>query len=791
MSSMRVCRFVLASVVIVCSDAVAADQAIKTIPVGHEPAFSVSSPDGAHVYVGNRWSADISVIDTQSDTVVATIPLQHNPGTLNAIHLSIAPDGTLIYAVDENIDAAGTVNVISTATSSVVATIVAGARPTDIVVRPDGAEVYVVNQNECFITAITTADRSVASVPVSDYPVHVAFSPDSRRAYVTRYGSAAAGGVTVLDTTSHAIVASIDDGGLDDFVFVSPDGAKLYVTYDNPSQDGRVVLRIIAADTTNDIYTVASDLVGPAASAWLALSADAQKAYLVSSVSPAAQIVDGAHNSIAGALQLPAASTYPVWSAADNHVYVPHTQMNAVSVIDAAVDAIVATYQTGNQPYYVTLAAGKKYVTNLVDGTVTVIGPKPNHPPVANVQTVSTSQTGSATIALTATDADLDPLSFSVTVQPMHGMLSGIAPNLTYTPALNYGGNDQFTFTANDGIADSNAAVVSIAVPFTTSTRVASSVNPATFGQAVTLTATVTSNGVVPTGTVQFFDGAVALGTSAVNAGTAVLTTSSVSAGARSITAAFTSATIGYAGSTSPALTQTISQATGTATLTVSALTPVYSDMETFHASFTPAVAGEPAPATVIFKIGSQEMGAATPTLVSGVYQYTLTAQMVEPYTTPPTRNMKPDFHVVGAFFTDPNFTVTNPTKAITIQAENARVAYTGPTAVSLGGASSGPVALTVTVKDITAVAGDPAWDPYPGDVRNAQVSFVDRSTNTILGTVSPTLSGSDPKVGTASFSWNVNLGTATSRSYTIGFIVGYYYRRNSTADNVVIVVSK
>src|SRR5207248_651102 len=40
--------------------------------------------------------------------------------------------------------------------------------------------------------------------------------------------------------------------------------------------------------------------------------------------------------------------------------------------------------------------------------------------------------------------------------------LSGTAPALTYTPAANYNGSDSFTFKANDGDLDSNAAAVSI-----------------------------------------------------------------------------------------------------------------------------------------------------------------------------------------------------------------------------------------------------------------------------------------------------------------------------------------
>ena len=43
-------------------------------------------------------------------------------------------------------------------------------------------------------------------------------------------------------------------------------------------------------------------------------------------------------------------------------------------------------------------------------------------------------------------------------------LLSGTAPNLTYTPATNFVGADAFTFKANDGTVDSNNATVSITV---------------------------------------------------------------------------------------------------------------------------------------------------------------------------------------------------------------------------------------------------------------------------------------------------------------------------------------
>jgi glucuronoarabinoxylan endo-1,4-beta-xylanase len=107
----------------------------------------------------------------------------------------------------------------------------------------------------------------------------------------------------------------------------------------------------------------------------------------------------------------------------------------------------------------------------------------------------------------------------------------------------------------------------------TTTVSLASGVNPSTYGSAVTFTATVWTNGVAVGGisgqTVAFYDGAVQLGTGTVNgSGQAAYATSAtqLSAATHSIAAVYGGGG-GYAGSTnSPALSQTVSQATLTYT---------------------------------------------------------------------------------------------------------------------------------------------------------------------------------------------------------------------------------
>ncbi|PYQ92457.1 MAG: hypothetical protein DMG02_01355 [Acidobacteria bacterium] len=116
-----------------------------------------------------------------------------------------------------------------------------------------------------------------------------------------------------------------------------------------------------------------------------------------------------------------------------------------------------------------------------------------NDPPVANAQSVTTNQDTAKAISLTATDVDGDPLSYAVVAAPTHGTLSGVAPNLTYTPAAGYFGPDSFTFKANDGTVDSAAATVSLTVVHVNHAPVAAAQTVTTTedtARAVVLTAT-------------------------------------------------------------------------------------------------------------------------------------------------------------------------------------------------------------------------------------------------------------------------------------------------------------
>lgn len=105
-----------------------------------------------------------------------------------------------------------------------------------------------------------------------------------------------------------------------------------------------------------------------------------------------------------------------------------------------------------------------------IDGTVesapamVSIKITPNHPPVADLQSVTTTEDASIAINLKGSDPDGDEIIYSVVTEAFHGSLSGTVPNLTYTPQENFSGSDSFAFKVNDGTDESASATVSITV---------------------------------------------------------------------------------------------------------------------------------------------------------------------------------------------------------------------------------------------------------------------------------------------------------------------------------------
>lgn len=246
--------------------------------------------------------------------------------------------------------------------------------------------------------------------------------------------------------------------------------------------------------------------------------------------------------------------------------------------------------------------------------------------------------------------------------------------------------------------------------------------------------------------------------------------------------------------------TLTVTPRTTTSTVTVSPNPQQYSDTVTFNILLTNAVACSQQAATgVRIYVGTQLMGAVTLSVVGTNLVATLAAvPLLEPtpFGTAPTGQMAPGPHTVTAEFTgvNSNFSVSDPTTVLNITKEDARAYYTGASFGSTFGVNNcnAIITLSATFKDITAVTGDPSYDVFAGDIRNATISFVNRddasviAANVPLGLVNP----ADATIAVATYNWNVCI-TGNSQTFNIGIIINGYYTRNSSEDNTLVTISK
>jgi len=136
------------------------------ITVGTSPQWLVVSPNGQRVYVLNG-TPDISVINTATDLVIATVPLTTYAATYG---LLVSPDSARVYAFTYN----GFVDVIRTSDNVVIATITlsGSATGTAFSVSPDSAFLYVATASNLVDVYSTVTNTLVATVPtISEYEV--------------------------------------------------------------------------------------------------------------------------------------------------------------------------------------------------------------------------------------------------------------------------------------------------------------------------------------------------------------------------------------------------------------------------------------------------------------------------------------------------------------------------------------------------------------------------------------------------------------------------------------------
>ena len=468
-------------------------------------------------YVADPHTSTVSVIDTASNKLVATIADGVYPWGL-----AITPDGSRVYVADTVSNSAV---VIDTASNKVVATVAVGNNPIGAAVTPDGSRAYVANAFANSVSVIDTADNIVvATITVGDGPYGLAFTPDGSRAYVANSQSSAfnPGTVSVIDTASNTVTGTIIVGVNPLGVAITPDGRRAYVT-----NGGDFTVSVI--DTANN--TVTATVAVGAIPFWLAITPDGTRAYVANGGDGTVSVIDTGNNTVvatvaAGILNGP----FGVAITPDgSRVYVTNSSGDTVSVIDTASNKVVATVKlaAGSGPFGVAITPAFGTRTSLKSSlNPSIYGQKVTFtaivkssgpiPPTGRVKFTWGDTIGSAALnshgvaTITRSNLNADPY-------PLVAVYSGDAHNLS----------------------SKSAVLNQVIVETTSAATITSSQNPSTHGQPVTLTATITSPTVMPTGPVTFSAGKMVLGTAQLGGGKAKFTTSTLEVGSTTITATY------------------------------------------------------------------------------------------------------------------------------------------------------------------------------------------------------------------------------------------------------------
>jgi YVTN family beta-propeller protein len=275
------------------------NEVVATVPVGKRPRGISVSPDGAQVYValsglpkcppsvpdeeceklGRDVKADgVAAVDTKTLKVVKVFAAGSDPEQFD-----LASDGRL-YVANED---AATATVLDVKSGKIVARVPVGKEPEGVRVSPDGRWTLVTNESDNSISVIDTKTlKEVKHIVVGKRPRDLAFTPDSKFAYVSGEFDSSVYRIRVPDGAPVEKVVQLDANARPMSVKLDSTRNRLYVS---TGRGGKVAV-IDVAGTPKLIQEVA---VG--ARPWgIALSDDGKFLYTANGPSNDVSVVDTA-----------------------------------------------------------------------------------------------------------------------------------------------------------------------------------------------------------------------------------------------------------------------------------------------------------------------------------------------------------------------------------------------------------------------------------------------------------------------------------------------------------------
>lgn len=195
------------------------------VEVGLQPQQMAMAPDGARLYVTNRVSNSVTVVDTTSGTLRTSIPVSFSPRAI-----VISPDGRHVYVAH---DFTNSITLINTASESVTQTIPLSAPAWALALSPDGATLYATQGSTRKLLMIEAQTGLVrAQMPTGIAPVSLTVSANGETLYVIDRPCDMDGcdpsTIAVIDARTSTVTRELTIGKAGKTATLSPDGLRLY-----------------------------------------------------------------------------------------------------------------------------------------------------------------------------------------------------------------------------------------------------------------------------------------------------------------------------------------------------------------------------------------------------------------------------------------------------------------------------------------------------------------------------------------------------------------------------------
>jgi YVTN family beta-propeller protein len=215
----------------------------------------------------------------------------------------------------------------------------------------------------------TTTNSVVATVTVGPAPIGVAITPDGTKVFVANHTSS---NVSVIETTGHTVIATVTVGAGPNGVAITPDGTAAYVT--NEATGNVTVIN------TSSYAIVATVAVGTHPQS-VAILPNGTQAYVANNTSDNVTVINTSTYAIVATVTVGNNPTSVAASLDGTKVYVANAGDNTVSVINTQTYTVFALSPVGNlfdAPYIsqgiaVSPDGTEVYVANQNDNTLSTI----------------------------------------------------------------------------------------------------------------------------------------------------------------------------------------------------------------------------------------------------------------------------------------------------------------------------------------------------------------------------------------------------------------------------------